>query len=229
MSGKRGTQDDSRGLPGEGQSDEVKKNAAVADYIAMQGLASPGDFMNAILDSRRIESRSAEALRAVKGRKVPASVEDLLLSDKADYLRPESAIMNAMDASRDADEERRTGRKKSVFDDLLSSKVAAAVGVIYPSNPGEGDPRLDLTQEDPLSAAQAIGNIRPRLGGKALEIAREHGFPMEIFAGGSRDPISVLQRSLTAQNPSASPQLERAMARIKSRFGAVRIARGLSD
>jgi hypothetical protein len=194
----------------------------------MQGLTSPSDFMSAVLDARRIESRHTDAMSLLKGKKTPGNLEDLLLSSDADYLRPDRSIMRALDAGRDAEEERRTGKRRSVFDDLLSAKVAAAVGKVYPRDLTGNDPRLDMTKEDPLSPAQAIWNIRPRMNRKALEVAKQHGFPIEMFGGGSSDPVALLEKALSGQRQAASPQLEKAMTRLRSRAGSMRIARGLS-
>jgi hypothetical protein len=194
----------------------------------MQGLTSPREIMDAVLDAGRSEARTDSAMKLMKGRTTPASIEDLLLSSDAEYLRPDRSIMRALDANRDADEERRTGRRRSVFDDLLSSKVAAAVGGVYPRTSGGNDPRLDMTKEDPLSPSQAIWNIRPRMNRKALEVAKRHGFPVEIFAGHSSDPFSLLRETFADRKESASPALKKTMDRLRAENGLVRIARGMA-
>ncbi len=145
----------------------------------MFGLAAPNDFMNAILAAEKTETRGQDLARL--GMKDQGqSFEDVLTAIDSKYLRPDRGILTAMDANRDADEERRTGRKSTgSFDSIISAQVAGALGGIYQ------DPsmRPDMTAANPFSASATFSQFSPRLSKKAMQVAAANGFPVEAVFG----------------------------------------------
>jgi len=149
----------------------------------MFGLVSPQDILDAVTSANNAEKRESEIAKLKKTGEA-SNFEDILLSTNLDLLRPDRAILNAMDSIRDEDEERLTGIKKSsAFDDIISAKVAEALGPYYS---GSGAPRLDITSSDPFTPAKAISKFKPRIDPAALKIAKENGFPVDTFFG---DPL----------------------------------------
>lgn len=147
----------------------------------MVGLTSPQDIMSAVLSAQKTDARSQDLAR-LGMKKTGQSFEDILLTLDSKYLRPEMGILNAMDANAAKEEEQRTGRKSSsALDGVISSQVASALSGIYQ------DPsiRPDLTQDNPFTPAGTFGQITPRLDKKAMQIAKQYGFPVESVFGGA--------------------------------------------
>lgn len=148
----------------------------------MFGLASPGDLQNAFLSAQKAETRGRDLAR-LGARNAGTSFEDVLTSMDSKFLRPDRGILAAMDASRNADEERRTGRKSfGAFDSLVSAQVAGALGGLYQ------DPSVtpNLAAENPFTTSAALGQFTPRLSKKAMQVAERYGFPVaSVFGNGN--------------------------------------------
>lgn len=153
----------------------------------MFGLAAPNDVMNAILAARKSETRGQD-LDRLGMKEQGQTFEDVLTAIDSKYLRPDRGILTAMDANRDADEERRTGRKSTgSFDSIITAQVAGALGGIYQ------DPsiRPDMTAANPFSASATFSQFSPKLSKKAMQVAAENGFPVEaVFGQGAHSNTS---------------------------------------
>lgn len=154
----------------------------------MLGLVSPRDIHDAVTAARRIERFEKRIAESPNRRHSPPdSVERLLASPDARLLRPEMALLSTMDRISEANEERRSGRRReSAFDLIISAKVAAALAPVY-SGPNAID--LDLATADPFSTSTAFTRLKPRLNPKALAIAEENGFHMDEFSRATGAPI----------------------------------------
>lgn len=173
----------------------------------MQSLASPRDLLDALLTADRSDQVS-RAMEKIKRKLPPDPLEKFQQLTALEQLRPERAIMNLMDMNRNAEEDRNVDQQpRSAFDDILSAKVAAAVGPVYA---GEGAPKPDLASKDPFTPASAIGKLRPKIDPKALSTLKAAGYPTEIFTQDDSDPLSMLADRLS------SPDLKDASEKLRS-------------
>jgi hypothetical protein len=187
------------------------------DKEIMLGLVSPRDIHDAVTAARKIEGLDAR-ITGLSNRagSMPDPVERLLASPDAHLLRPETSLLSVMDRISEADEERRTGRKKeSAFDQIISAKVAAALGPVYS---GPNGLELEITADDPFSTATAFSRLKPRMDPKALAIARENGFPL--------DEILDSNSSTASMNNLENPVLMAASHALAKRSALAGIARG---
>lgn len=172
----------------------------------MFGLASPSDLQNAFVSAQKAEARGRDLERLGAGPK-GTSFEDILASLDAKYLRPDRGILAAMDAGRNADEERRTGRKTTgAFDSLVSAQVAGALGGLYQ------DPSVtpNLAAENPFTTSSALGQFTPRISKEAMRVAESYGFPVAAVFGngqGLRSATSYGSPAMTSGSGSSWPSV----------------------
>lgn len=183
----------------------------------MLGLVSPRDIHDAVTAARKIEGLDTR-INGFSNRSgsTPDSIERLLASPDANLLRPETSLLSMMDRISDADEERRTGRKReSAFDQIIAAKVAAALGPVYS---GPNALELELAADDPFSTSTAFSRLKPKMDPKALAIARENGFPV--------DEILDPKESALSMNDLENPVLLAASHALTMRSALAGIARG---
>lgn len=162
----------------------------------MIGLTSPLDIIESFRTAERVigANREAEKLAVKAGsNRIPPTFEEVLMEKGMSLAGPETAIMKAMDAGFEREDDRRNGRTRSAFDFIAGAEVSSAVASLYAKN---SRMKPELSSKDPFSPAAAVSRVGPDFSSIMKSAIRDQ-------RQGSPDEAAALTDLLTAAFPEA--------------------------